>query len=407
MDIRKILKNTLFLSRSLDDFENYLTPGVDYPIIASTASAKIAQKYPDAILYQKISKEFLFYDETFFNPLLYKFHRIQDLEFDAVWMHRAYPWLDDLRSLGKMVFAIEYPLYQKLNSKFGQYKILSDYCDSHHLPNFIKEKQVFYGTRLLIRDPERFCILAKEYGLPFVMAGAISDAGNRIFLITGEADYRRLIFEIKSPVVRIEAYMKDAIPISQTAVVFADQTIACYQHNLQLITNTVNPNNFEFVGAEFNVDSIVSKAALDNITALTRRIGQCLHSFGFLGMFGCDFMVHDDRAFFMELNPRYHASTFMLTRQADFEIAPHTLHILSFLKRKAPEKVHDTLIRVLDNHETGFSRHYGPVPSDARAPGIGIRIKKGLPDGFTVHKSWFIEDPRCPVKLSPQPTFSG
>jgi hypothetical protein len=402
MNIANTLKKTLFLVRSLDDFENYRIPGIDYPVIANTASEVIAKKYPKVILHQNISRTFDFYDTTFFSETLYNKNKIETLSFDHVWMHRAYPWLDDLKTLGKKVFAIDFPLYEQLNNKFTQYELLSKYCDTQNLSNFIQSKIDRFGTRFYYKDPGGFKDLTKTHGLPFVMAGSLSDSGNHVFFINNEAEYKKSLFKIPGPVIRIERFITDALPLSQFAVVFADANVVCYQPSVQFITNATQPNNFEFVGSEYNIDGLITTKIKEELVRTTRRIGKFLCSKGYLGMFGCDYILSHKHIYFMELNPRYHASTFLINRCADFQSAPHTIHMQAFLLDKKPMNIKDNYLDILKEGDmTGFIRFFRKITrKNTRTPGKDIVIPHGLFNGYELFHNNIIESPYFPARLN-------
>ena len=55
-EIIKKIKNTLFLAKDLEEFENFLIPGDDYKIIANRSSEILSNKYPKALVYENLTQ---------------------------------------------------------------------------------------------------------------------------------------------------------------------------------------------------------------------------------------------------------------------------------------------------------------------------------------------------------------
>ena len=174
------------------------------------------------------------------------------------------------------------------------------------------------------------------------------------------------------------------------------------QFSLAFKSNAIHPNNFEFVGGEYCIDGFVSQKVEHKTTEMSQEIGKFLHSIGYIGMFGCDYMCYGEHIYFTELNPRYQASTFLINRYADLELAPHTLHIQAFLQNKKPTSIKGNYIKILKPDDvTAFVRYAGKTKrKNIRTPGKDITVPDDLFVGYELFSQLVIKDPYFPVKLN-------
>jgi hypothetical protein len=401
-NVKKNIKRTLFLVETLDDIENFLTPGVDYKVITHIATESIIRKYPS------ISWGFMYNDKfspdspSFFNKESFEKNEIDEDEFENIWVFNASQWVDDLKYLGKKVFAIDSQLFEKLNNKFEQSKLISNFLDKSNFLNFINEKKSVFKTEITLKNPKYFDSFIKRFQLPFVVSGSLSDSGSGIFLIKNYSDFIKAIFQIKSPVIRVEKFIECAVPLSQMAIVFGNKRILKYQPSIQIITNLIQENHFEYIGNDFVIGPHLKHkyTVIDKVNNLTDKVGQFLHSVGYRGIFGCDYLVKGKNIYFVELNPRYVGSIILLTRIASLLLNPHLLHIFSFIRDDSPDFIETDYLDIVtpDNYQSFVRIYNDNGDRDLLKPPGNIRLDKNY-CGYKIFKNSIIKKPNFPTSF--------
>jgi hypothetical protein len=107
----------------------------------------------------------------------------------------------------------------------------------------------------------------------------------------------------------ITPFLEGAVPMNVAATVWHDG-VTMYHPSVQLIgiaECTTRP--FGYCGNDFGLARDVGKATLDTIESSVVTLSRWLRSYGYLGTFGVDFLVHNDVPLFTEINPRFQGST--------------------------------------------------------------------------------------------------
>ena len=418
--LKKELKATLFLAKSLDDFENYYEPGVDYRIIANRSSEEVLSKYPRAYVHEAITKVRSFSTSKFFAKDLFKldFFNINLHKYKNIWTYQAYEWTDDFHMVNKKIFTIPYYLYQTLNNKLTLNTLIE-----HHKKKLSHQDKKFLGDKLSLINKNfkatiqlklfnKYEHIIKRVGFPFVLSASKSNGGEHVYKIDNITDYIEAITEINSPVIKITRFLPKAISLSQIAVVLNNGEIIKYQPWLQLIKNIRKRNNFEYMGADFCLENIFkekTKMVGEDITLYSHVIGKLLYQMGYRGIFGCDYLYNNKEIYLVEINPRYQASTFLLNRVAwkkSLLLAPHSMHILAFYKDndfnyKTIKKnfSRTKYIQLLDENDYNafvFSMVDGV---NVRKPMHGVKIEKTVWKGYSFYKKPIIQSPYFPTTL--------
>lgn len=338
----ELLDNVVYFPKSLDDLDGLFVPGRLYSVYACRASAQVYDKYPFAYVYEIETGKRLFSTTRFFRNILSSLNISDILEkSDGVLTYQAYPWCDDLRELGYRVCSISYLLYSALHNKFNQTKLLVDaartsYPDSCRRleSHFIKKEEVF-NTEVMFFRPDEYQKLAALHPRGFVVANSSSDGGSNVFRILNGDTYAGILHKLSSPVIRVESLINDVVPINQIGIVLENGWVLKYQPSVQLIDINLETGQFEYKGSNYALNDYgysLKDTEIVQSTKLTDSIGKGLHAMGYRGIFGCDYLLSDKGSFFIELNPRYQASTRILSMAANRqrELSPHLLHIASF-----------------------------------------------------------------------------
>jgi len=109
--------------------------------------------------------------------------------------------------------------------------------------------------------------------------------------------------------VSVAPFIADTIPVNVGAIVWEDD-VTVHPASVQLIgVPALTRRPFGYCGNDFGAVADLGARVLDELDACTRRIGVLLREFGYRGAFGVDFLVHDSRPMFVEVNPRLQGST--------------------------------------------------------------------------------------------------
>jgi len=166
----------------------------------------------------------------------------------------------------------------------------------------------------------------------------------------------------------------------------------------------------EYAGCDFTSENYFQESdkTISGITKLTHLIGEILFSIGYRGTFGCDYLVHESEMHFIEINPRYQASTLIPNIHLGNEelIAPHILHILGFIDNSAQitqqleqyKKKDHFIDFIKPNKPIGFLNIYGESVNNLRSPLPNIEIEEGLSKGYFLSKISFIKNAYFPTK---------
>ncbi|OFX56915.1 MAG: hypothetical protein A2046_01050 [Bacteroidetes bacterium GWA2_30_7] len=415
--LKNILKNTLFLSKTLDFFENFLIPGEDYNIIACQSSEVVIKKYPQ-IYVDEVKKGIRTYTTS--KRIL---EVLQSSEYDKylyckyIWTYQAYSWTNDLRHSGKIIFAIDYFLFLKLQNKLSQRKLLIEHSallkeNGKEIKSNLEDSTAFLKTKIFPKRELNYENLANYYDGAFVVCASDTNGGEGVFKVSNKTEYLLAINVIETPVIRTELFLENTIPMNQIAFITHDGQILKYKPSIQIIRDIHKQNKMEYAGCDFACENYINTPheTLTKISKLTHNIGEILYKIGYRGTFGCDFLVAVNNIHFIELNPRYQASTLIPNiHLCENEIlAPHILHILGFVKpsiehtleleRFSQENIYIDFIQ--KEKPIGFLNIYNEPIKNFRKPISNVKIENDLSKGYYLFNNSIIVNPFYPTKLN-------
>ena len=414
--IKSILNDTLFLAKTLDLFDGFRVPGKDYRIIACQASEEVAKKYSDVYIDEVVKGERTYTTSMRFLDIMQNSPEFKkNIDSKYIWTYQAYPWTNDLTYSGKTVFSIDYYLYLKLQNKLIQKKMLIEHAsllsgDVHKLrENFLASSKVL-KTKIFPKQKNDYETLQKEYSGTFVVCASSSNGGEGVFKISTKDEYHSALNGIGTPIIRTERYLENSIPLNQIGFILNNGTIIKYKPSIQIIKPIHGNNKMEYAGCDFSSDRYLSNSyeTFANLTELTHCVGKILFEMGYRGTFGCDYLAIDEDIHFIELNPRYQASTLIPNLHlGNHEIlAPHILHILGFVNFSTPHteisKYADKKVFVdfLENDKPiGFLNVYDEKTDNIRRPNKRVKIEEGVSKGYLLYSKPIITSPFYPTKL--------
>lgn len=415
--LKNILNNTLFLSKTLDFFEDFLSPGLDYNIIACQSSEDVIKKYPE-IYVEEIERGLRTYTTS--KRLLEVLQNSSEfrkfLNCKYFWTYQAYSWTNDLKHSGRIVFAIDYFLFLKLQNKLSQRKILIEHSallkeKGRVIKSSMESSFVELKTRVFPKRELKYEDLENYYNGAFVVCASDSNGGEGVFKISNRNEYSEAINAIETPVIRTELFLDKAIPLNQIGFITYNGNILKYKPSIQIIRNIHQQNKMEYAGCDFSCENYLNTPSetIAMLSELTHNIGEILYKIGYRGTFGCDYLFVDNKIHFIELNPRYQASTLIpnIHLGKNEIIAPHILHILGFIK---PTNEHilkldkftkkNTYIDFIKKDKPiGFLNVYTETIDIFRKPISKVKIEKGLSRGYYLFNHSIIKSPFYPTRL--------
>lgn len=131
----------------------------------------------------------------------------------------------------------------------------------------------------------------------------------------------------------LSPYLKHAAPVNVHIVIF-DRECIVLPPSFQLISH--QDQSFCYIGADFHTDLFLRQS--DLILSRAQVLGEQLRLAGYRGICGIDFMLTENELYFLEINPRFQASTFLCNKLLLKEGKPslHQLNLMAFSGNESP-----------------------------------------------------------------------
>ena len=171
-----------------------------------------------------------------------------------------------------------------------------------------------------------FNILKDMFNSPkgFIIQEKISSSGTGTYLMTSkneteilqklEENNQYLVSEFISPSASVNSH-----------IFITNEDIIVFPGSLQLISQ--RNNNFIYSGADFLAYRNIDSSYIHAVYYYSRKIGDLLKNAGFRGVCGIDFVVSDGEVYFIEINPRFQASTVLLNLALEKAELPSIHHL--------------------------------------------------------------------------------
>lgn len=140
----------------------------------------------------------------------------------------------------------------------------------------------------------------------------------------------------------VSPYIEKNISANITAVIYRDD-IVLLNPSVQLMK--MNNSNFEYCGADFIAYNFLPEILKEKLLSYTRIICKKMQHIGYRGVCGIDYIFTKDQVYFMETNPRFQSSTFLLNKafhDKGLNISVQQLHTNAFLQEGNAFTIPDT-----------------------------------------------------------------
>ncbi len=209
-----------------------------------------------------------------------------------------------------------------------------------------KLRQLELFAKLGVKTPKTYICRLDEttfakardlLGGPFVVQHPVGSSGENTYFITDQADFDSTRVAL-GPRQRVKLSKYFPVPSlnSHGIVLKTSQGLHSLAvcPSLQIVGVQGCTDRPEiYCGNDFSAAAKISNSVLDEICKIMEAVGRHMGSKGFLGIFGMDFLLHEEEILALEINPRFQGSTMLLSLlQADRDEIPlPALHVMQFM----------------------------------------------------------------------------
>lgn len=187
----------------------------------------------------------------------------------------------------------------------------------------------------------------------FIIQENISEGGEGTYLLnnSNERDVQDILeptgFYLASP------YFESSISLNATIMIKEEKHII-FPISEQFIKIDGNAQNFLFNGSDFISGHCYQTQFHDQIYSFLEDIINALIKEKYTGILGVDFIIHNDKLYFVEINPRLQGSSFIIDKLL-YENIGMSLHELNVL---SPEDITEKLINSINDIVPSYSFSY-------------------------------------------------
>jgi len=162
----------------------------------------------------------------------------------------------------------------------------------------------------------------------FIIQENVSSGGKGTFIVNNEnIDTVRDSFNDFS-IYLVSPNLTNSISLNATIIIGTTQTI--FFPISQQIFDTTSPS-LDYMGADFISSIQFAEEFSEKIDAFLKYIVQQLKASDYYGIIGIDFLIYNDNLYFIEFNPRFQGSTFLINRAL---LKQHNITIYDILLRE-------------------------------------------------------------------------
>lgn len=157
----------------------------------------------------------------------------------------------------------------------------------------------------------------------FIAQKMISSGGHKTFLID---KFHTPVLE--NDLYLVSPYYEISLSVNVTSVIFQDTEIT-FPVSLQIIKE--ENGNLLYNGSDFISVNLIPKKTLLELMDANHKIIKRLSFLGYRGICGIDFLLHNDKVYFLEMNPRFQGSSFLIDMSLEqYALSLYQLNIDAF-----------------------------------------------------------------------------
>lgn len=164
----------------------------------------------------------------------------------------------------------------------------------------------------------------------FVLQDEYGAGGFQTFLMRSSEE-EKWLKALEIPVFLVSGYMADGIHLN-SHVVISDSDVVTFPSSIQIV-EPGRDGRMLFSGTDFEAIRHLDPSLPNKLEEVSKKIGLSLQRLGYRGVAGIDFLLSKGELFFVEINPRFQASSFLLNHALLSEGLPsvHELHMAALM----------------------------------------------------------------------------
>ncbi len=202
----------------------------------------------------------------------------------------------------------------------------------------------------------------EQFGPVMIISERIGSSGNQTHLIDSPealANKRdELIEKLGSDALVIVSTFLSGPAVGTAGLVYGGKPWMSHPSVMFTGIPGCSMHRFDYAGSDYAAYRLVSEKSRRKIEEFTLKIGEWTAEAGYRGIYGVDFIVHQDEPYALELNPRVLGTTQLMTELEEIHSsAPTTTywHLAEFLNPDAALDAHQDLLAELSRPElSGF-----------------------------------------------------
>lgn len=132
----------------------------------------------------------------------------------------------------------------------------------------------------------------------------------------------------KSSLYLVSPYYENSISINVTIIIGIDETII-FPPSIQYIKE--ENTNLLYMGSDFISINNLPQELLEKIKVASSKIANLLKQIEFKGICGIDFLLYNDDVYFLEINPRFQGSSFLIEKAInEYNLSIYKINFLAF-----------------------------------------------------------------------------
>lgn len=157
----------------------------------------------------------------------------------------------------------------------------------------------------------------------FVAQKMVSSGGHKTFLIDQANPY-----DLENDLYIVSPYYESSLSVNITSIINPSMSIT-FPVSLQIIED--KNRNLLYKGSDFIAAKTIPQNLLEKLLNSNKRILENLNFLGYRGICGIDFLLHNDEVYFLEINPRFQGSSFLIDKALKrYQLSLYKLNIELF-----------------------------------------------------------------------------
>lgn len=204
------------------------------------------------------------------------------------------------------------------------------------VPFLILSKDKISYKSLLKRFPSQYSFVIQQ----------CESSGGSGTLYVNKDNFKNTINNLSSnKTYSVSPYIGKSISINVHLVIYEDEVVF-FPPSIQIIKNT--DNHLSYIGNDFEAYNGLLDKIKKQIHDFSIKIGENLKKIGYLGVCGIDYIATKENVAFMEINPRFQASTVLINKQlykTKNKLSVQQLQIDAFFHPKCSYNISETEIK--------------------------------------------------------------